>query len=304
MRFQRSLKERNDMNPVASVIVPHYNDIDNLMICLRLLCRQTVPRDAFEIIVVDNNSRIGLKRIQEEVGDLARVVNAQEQGAGAARNYGISLAASDKLAFIDSDCVPTLMWLECGLRALEQADIVGGEVQVLHGDPMRPAEAFEVVFAFQNERYIKKKGFSGSGNLFTHSRVLTKVGGFKTGLSEDVEWCHRARQHGFEIRYEPGARVGHPARRTWSELKRKWQRLTVESYRLARENDKGEIFRWWIRSFVVLLSPFVHWIVIIRTRKLEHLKDRLGALWVLFAIRMYRFYEAQRLVFGGAITGT
>ena len=42
--------------PTVSVIVPHYNDLERLNICLDALGGQTFPVDRFEIIVADNDS--------------------------------------------------------------------------------------------------------------------------------------------------------------------------------------------------------------------------------------------------------
>ncbi len=51
---------------------------------------------------------------------------------------------------------------------------------VLAPDPARPtpAEAFELVFAFDNESYVRKKGFTVSANLFCTRAVFDRVGGF------------------------------------------------------------------------------------------------------------------------------
>ena len=109
--------------PVVSVIIPHYNDLANLERCMRLLDAQTLPRSQFEVVVADNNSRCGLKEVERVCGDLARVVPAPVQGAGAARNAAVEASRGRYLAFIDSDCRPTPTWLENGLSGpLERSD--------------------------------------------------------------------------------------------------------------------------------------------------------------------------------------
>ena len=102
--------------PVVSVIVPHYDDLDNLGECLSLLAVQTMPRDAFEIIVADNNSHCGIAAVEEGCAGLARVVPALIQGAAEARNAGVRASRGRYLAFIDSDCRPSLDWVERGSR--------------------------------------------------------------------------------------------------------------------------------------------------------------------------------------------
>ena len=54
----------------------------------------------------------------------------------AARNRAAANTRGDVLAFCDSDCLPEPRWLEAGLAALENADIVAGEVAFM--PPARP----------------------------------------------------------------------------------------------------------------------------------------------------------------------
>ncbi|HNL86302.1 MAG TPA: glycosyltransferase, partial [Methanoregulaceae archaeon] len=42
---------------MISVIVPAYNEEKNIGMCLQSLSRQTIPRDSYEIIVVDGGSK-------------------------------------------------------------------------------------------------------------------------------------------------------------------------------------------------------------------------------------------------------
>ncbi|WOB42562.1 glycosyltransferase [Thermoleptolyngbya oregonensis NK1-22] len=289
------------MNPRISVVIPHFNDLENLKICLSCLMNQTLPLDQFEIIVADNNSSLGLDAVRSVVTEItnckAKVISAPIQGAAEARNAGVLVSQSEILAFIDSDCQPSEDWLENGLRAMEQAKLVGGRVRVLLNNPddPHPVEAFESVFAFNNQSYVLKKQFSVTANLWVSREVFNVVGGFRQGVSEDMDWCHRAIAAGYSLVYQDDVCVGHPARRTWAELARKWQRLTRESYHLIRERRLGYIL-WMMRNWVVLLSALPHTLVILNSKKLSRLEDRLRAILILFRLRLYRFFEAHRLM--------
>src|SRR3546814_15933384 len=81
--------------------------------------------------------------------------------------------------------------------------------------PLTSAEAFEKVFAFDNEDYVRSKGFSVTANLFCRRADFEIVGPFRTELSEDKEWCHRAIAKGFSIGYAAAAVVAHTPRRNW-----------------------------------------------------------------------------------------
>jgi glycosyltransferase involved in cell wall biosynthesis len=104
--------------PIVSVIIPHYNDLANLKLCLGLLAQQTAPREDFEVVVADNNSACGLEAVAAVCGDIARAVPAPIQGAGPARNAAVRHAHGRYLAFTDSDCLPVREWVANGIRAM------------------------------------------------------------------------------------------------------------------------------------------------------------------------------------------
>lgn len=280
--------------PKICVVIPHYRDVENLKVCLRALEAQSIPRGSFEVIVADNGSP-DAEAVRAAVGQ-ARLVIAQERGAGPARNAGAGAARGEVLAFIDSDCVPEPQWLAEGVRALSRFDFVGGRVKVLIADPRRmtAVEAFEKVFAFDNEAYVTKKGFTGSGNLFCPRALFEKVGGFRVGVSEDVEWSYRATAGGFRLGFAANATVGHPARQTWPELVAKWKRLTLEAHLLAAERRGGKL-RWFLRSLLLPASALAHTPRIWRDPSLS-MGRKLAATRMLFAIRCWRFCESLRLL--------
>jgi GT2 family glycosyltransferase len=281
--------------PQVSVIVPHYDDLANLDRCLDLLAGQSLPADDYEVIVADNGSPCGAGRVAEIIAGRARLVSAPEKGAGPARNAGVSFAAADIFAFIDSDCRPGRDWLAQGLHALERDDLAGGAVEVeIAGPEPTPSEAFELVFAFRNDVYVLRKGFSVTANLFVPRDVFERVGPFRNGLSEDLEWCHRAGAHGFSLGYAEDAVIAHPARRDWAELRRKWSRLSQESFALARRRSFGALL-WLGRSYLVLASALPDLLTVARARQLRGLRSRAGAAIMLLRVRAFRFVEAHRL---------
>jgi len=101
---------------MISVVVPVYNAelyLDRVIAALR---SQDYPRDAFELIFVDNGSTDRSVAMLKRHPDL-RVFAEAERGSYAARNRGISAARGDIIAFTDSDCYPARGWL----RAIDEA---------------------------------------------------------------------------------------------------------------------------------------------------------------------------------------
>lgn len=276
---------------LVSVIIPHYNDLENLSLCLDLLARQTLPRRDFEIVVADNNSACGLARVAEACGARALLVPAPVQGAAAARNAGLAAARGENLAFLDSDCRPAPDWLERGLAALAKTDLVGGRVDIVFVDPARPTpvEAYEAVFAFDFKRYIEKSGFCGAGNMFVRRADFDRVGPFRGGVSEDRDWSQRAVALGLALRFAPDVVVAHPARRDWSALARKTRRVVGELYLLRQQQSPG-VLAWAVYLALVLASPFVHAFKLAGSTKVSGVSLKLAAIAVLFRLRWSRFF--------------
>jgi GT2 family glycosyltransferase len=279
----------------VTVVVPHYNDPSGLDACLAALARQTVRPD--EIVVADNASPQGEAEIARVIAGRARLTIVSEKGAGPARNGGVAASSGEILAFTDSDCLPEPVWLEAGLAALAQYDVVGGAMRVLVADEDRltPAEAFERVFAFDNRFYVEKKGFTVTANLFCARAVFDAVGPFRVGVPEDLEWCQRARAAGYRLGYAPAAMVGHPARRTWDEIVRKWARLNEEAFGLVPRTAAGSL-KWLARAIATPASAVLHTPKPLVSPRLKTPAERAGAVAMLYRLRMWRAADSLRLL--------
>jgi GT2 family glycosyltransferase len=296
------LEANSDAPPFVSVIIPHYNDLSGLSRCLDALELQTYPRDRFEVIVGDNNSPVGVEAVTRAVAGRAQITVVTKQGAGPARNGALALAQHEILAFTDSDCLPNPDWIERGVLALDTHDLVGGRMEVFVGDPSKvtPAEAFELVFAFDNESYIRLNNFTVTANLFTRRSIFERIGGFSdTGASEDVEWCQRAAARGCRIGYDSSTVVLHPARPSWSEVLKKTRRTDTEMFKLKVTSNAARV-RWILRALAYPVSAVVHTPRVLRSRNLHSFGQRLDALRVLYRIRLARTWIGFRLLLSGS----
>ncbi|MGH7010819.1 MAG: glycosyltransferase, partial [Caulobacteraceae bacterium] len=285
-------------SPEVSVVVPHFHDLVGLALCLSSLHAQSWPRERFEIIVADNDSPEGQEAVEGVIAGRARLVLVKERGAGPARNGGAAAAGGEILAFTDSDCRADPRWLETGTAALASYDIVGGAMQVLTEDPrcLSPVESYERIFAFNNRRYIRRKGFTVTANLFCSRRVFESIGDFSSDVvSEDVEWCDRARRLGYRIGYAEAAVVSHPARRNWQELVVKWRRLNQESFGLMSRRRGGR-WLWVARSLALPLSSFIHTPLALLSPRAPRLDQRLSAAGVLHRLRWWRLRDSLGLL--------
>ncbi|MEL7393031.1 MAG: glycosyltransferase [Pseudomonadota bacterium] len=231
-----------------------WNDAARLERCLAALAPQ-IGEDV-EVIVVDNGSEVYPEDVITKTGR-ARLVTETAKGAGSARNRGVKETTAPVLAFLDCDCLPASDWLE-QVRTVSHA-ITGGAVEIFDetNPPRTGAEAFEHVFAFDQKRYIEDKGFSVTANLVVPRSVFDIVGPFRVGVSEDMDWCHRARDVGYAVQYAPMLRVRHPSRANWVALAKKWRRLTDEMFAIETERPGGRL-RWALKGLLMTPSVVVH----------------------------------------------
>ena len=95
------------MPPIVSVIVPVHNPGGYIEPCIRSILRQTMRRDRFEVILVDDGSTDGtperLDRLASEHQHI-RVIHIPASGApGRPRNVGLEAAGGEYVQFLDAD---------------------------------------------------------------------------------------------------------------------------------------------------------------------------------------------------------
>lgn len=88
----------------VSIIVPTYNDSEELKDCIESISTQTYPN--LEIIIINDGSTDDTVLVCDKLSAIdnrIRVVNQNHYGIGVARNIGLSVATGDFIEFVDSD---------------------------------------------------------------------------------------------------------------------------------------------------------------------------------------------------------
>ena len=96
----------NNNTPKLSVIVPTYNRAKRLPYCLAALEDQSLGKDLYEVIVVNNNSTDNTEDvIRSYMGKIRHFSNITEtnQGLSYARNRGYQEALGEYIVYIDDD---------------------------------------------------------------------------------------------------------------------------------------------------------------------------------------------------------
>ena len=237
----------------VSVIIPTYRDWSNLQLCLDALARQTLPREDFEIIVIDNDPQ------QPEPPLLPAEVRYLRQPQGysyAARNAGALAARGEVLAFTDADCLPEPNWLTAGLSMLAANPrwaLMAGRIEVF-SDRHNTVFRYETLFEFQQETWVQQMQFGATANLFVRRPAFEAAMGFNETMKSggDADFCHRCRSLALTIGYADQACVMHPSRRKVTEVLHKNRRIAAGFYGHALRDNGGRheavwrtLPQWW-----------------------------------------------------------
>jgi glycosyltransferase involved in cell wall biosynthesis len=183
----------------VTVVIPAFNEERYIGACLACLEAQTLSRDQFEVIVVDNGSTDNtLSIVGSFKGSLPlRSISMPKISVSAVRNLGASLATGEILAFLDADCMTSRDWLSNAIE-LEQSRGVWGAHYLV------PADAnwiSKIWFTYQAKEYEGPVSFIPSSNMFIRRADFNALKGFDESVqtSEDVEFCARAHEAGMEI---------------------------------------------------------------------------------------------------------
>ena len=175
------------MTPRISVVVPTCGRPALLERCLAALEQQTLAREEYEVIVIEDRRR---------------------EGPATARNRGWRQARAEIVAFTDDDCVPAPEWLARGLAAMENgADTVCG--RIVMPVPAQPTDYERDAQGLERSEFV-------TANCFCRKSWLQRVGGFderfRVAWREDSDLHFRLLEQGARIVREPQAIVVHPVR--------------------------------------------------------------------------------------------
>lgn len=216
--------------PRISVIIPVWNGEAVLGRCLAALAAQTLPRDVYEVIVVDNGSTDATAALARGFPGV-QLLSEPAPGSYAARNTAIGAAAAPLIAFTDADCVPAADWLERALAAAArdpEFGVLAGRIDLFdEGEADAPAYGdYERLFSFPQVHAAR--GNCATANWISRTALLRELGGFDASLKSggDRQMALRIRAAGHSLIHVPEMIVRHPVRATRDALIRKRRRLS------------------------------------------------------------------------------
>lgn len=240
----------NEVTPFLSVIVPAYQGEQVLPLVLEAICATDLPREQWELIVVDDASTDATAQVAARYSDRVLSLPGRPHGPGHARNRGVEASRGDWVVFIDADVVvhtDTLRLFAEVARREPEVDAVFGAY-----DDAPPAPQFISQYRNLLHRYTHQVG-AGEAETFwagcgaVRKRAFVAVGGFDETRYprpqiEDIELGYRLRDQGGRILLVPEIQGAHLKRWTWRGSVRTdlfdrgvpWVRLLLERGGLAQ----------------------------------------------------------------------
>jgi glycosyltransferase involved in cell wall biosynthesis len=291
-------------DPVISVLIPVYNDINRIEACVKSLIEQeSSPK--FEVIIIDNGSTDGTFELLQQLETIPlfnlTVTQCLIPGSYAARNHGLTLAKGQYAAFTDSDCIVSKHWLKYLYREILQFSgdtIIAGKMEFFPDQSKHTEKSaidFENLFSMKQDENARN-GKCITANFFCSMALLEKHKGFNDQLKSggDVELSTRVVADGGQVIFSDSALVSHPSRNK-EELVIKRKRIiggTWDSH-LSCSNFPAKIgFCWRLLKMLLGRSKKVmldNRLTIMRRLRL------VGLLIVIFTTSIVEF---TRLIFG------
>lgn len=187
---------------MLSIVIPAFNEEHYIGSCLESLVRMHI-RDAYEIIVVDNNSTDRTCAVVKAFCDRLplRIVAEQRKGRGAARARGFSEARGDIIFSADADCILPLDWITALAMPIQRGKVVGSTGPLRIGE-RRTLGTRLATIGFLVTAYMFRvttghwilSGFSAA----ISADIYRKSGGFNADMdaSEDIDLSKRISRFG------------------------------------------------------------------------------------------------------------
>ncbi len=274
----------------VSVVIPTKNRSALVAQAIDCIESQTIPRDRYEVIVVDNDSSDDTQAVLEKKARIysnLRYGIQEKRGAAATRNAGLRMAKGDLILFIDDDvqAEPKLIASHLGYQKKNPGASVIGAVTIPWGETREPFRRYLRDHRILNP-YTPSKGpidfsYYHTSNVSTPAESLIKVGGFNEAFSiygmEDIELGYRLEKSGSRMIFAPEAKAVHYRFPQYQEfigrceeagyslgyllmLHPELKKRFVENGRLAKHlKNFHPVYKWTALAMEPVLSAITAW---------------------------------------------
>lgn len=211
-------------HPELSVVVPAHNSRDSIRDCLEALLASDLPKNRWELIVVDDGSTDDSSSIAAGLADKVLSTGPAARGPAFARNRGAETALSENIAFVDADVAvhrdALRLMLEV-IRGQSEFGAVFGSYDDAPRDLSTVSQYRNLLHHYVHNLNAGETATFWAGCGAVKKEVFDRAGGFDERRYprpqiEDIELGYRVRASGARILIEPRIQCTHHKR--WNTL--------------------------------------------------------------------------------------
>jgi GT2 family glycosyltransferase len=252
-----------------TVVIATCNRVVSLRNCLSSLEKQTLDRDLFEVLVINDGSTDATGQFLDEFMKVTRMgfryISHKNSGVSYSRNVGIDSAEGEYVAFTDDDCIVPPDWLEIMYgrfsRADEEVAGIGGPLNCIteHKDLfishfIQFIDEFNFIpvltglfiwyFHTSQLKGDEQVPYLRTSNAMFRKRYLQEIGGFDTHFrrpgGEDPDLCYRLLNQNYRFLFDKEIVVLHQTRESFASYFRSLRNYLEGE---ARKNKKRHLYR-------------------------------------------------------------
>jgi glycosyltransferase involved in cell wall biosynthesis len=245
--------------PRVSIVIPVYNEADQLDVCLQAIARQTVK--PVEVLVVDNNSTDDTVSVASRYG-FVTLLHESLQGVVYARNRGFNAALGDVIGRIDADTTLPPDWVATlsDLFADQTVDAVSGSVSYYDIALPRAVARVDLFFRQQIARGMGEEVFLYGANMALRRTSWLKARDsicLKGGVHEDYDLAIHLEDARERVVFDGRLRASTTLRRFDMESRAFWYYVWLQPHTYAIHGRKSQRHMY---PAMILLSVF-YWLL-------------------------------------------
>ncbi len=204
------------MEILVSIIVPTFNEENQIIFLLKSLLTQKFSQK-YEIIIVDNESTDNTIKVIKEFKNKNKIMNIKVITSigklGKVRNDGILKSSGRFVAFIDADEIADPNWLMELMKKTNEYDGVLGSINSMNPNKNYISKFFDLTL-IDRKKFLNKQTkikIFGTGNLLINQKVFKKGLIFDENFptAEDGDFSYRFYKKDYKIIFNEKAKIFH-----------------------------------------------------------------------------------------------
>jgi GT2 family glycosyltransferase len=271
------MSTRNSVD--ISIIIVTYNSARDIIPCLNSIAMQKGAY-AVEVFVVDNASLDNtIEVVNSQFSDVTLIANEDNRGFPGANNQAITVSSGRYIILLNPDTVLLPGALQAMIAFMDRENKYGicgpmlvDEHGVVYPDLLDITPVRLTINIFKLDRLFRKnlpmqsqEAVSGAC-LVMRRELITQIGMLNEELfwCEDIDYCRRARDYGYQVCLVPAARVIHiggQSAKTNTGLMLEKQYTSKITY-LKKHTSPSELSVVLLILMVSLLMRYLKWLAI------------------------------------------